>query len=152
MTTSASRAFESCPEPNRPDRTGTPPTRWCSRAKNASCRGPVHAVWSRGGHHGALRDAGTYKLAQSLGCLLDNAIKFTSHGAVQLRVSRVGNGSDNLPLCIEVVDSGVGFATPPDVRLYQRFQQLDGSMTREYGGLGIGLALVELHLGRRQPA
>jgi signal transduction histidine kinase len=84
-------------------------------------------------------DAG--KLAQSLGCLLDNAIKFTSHGAVQLRVSRVGNGSDNLPLCIEVVDSGVGFETPPQVRLYQRFQQLDGSMTREYGGLGIGLAI-----------
>ena len=95
----------------------------------------------RGGelHAPAEGDAG--KLAQSLGCLLDNAIKFTSHGAVQLRVSRVGNGSDNLPLCIEVVDSGVGFETPPQVRLYQRFQQLDGSMTREYGGLGIGLAI-----------
>jgi len=84
-------------------------------------------------------DAG--KLAQSLGCLLDNAIKFTQHGAVLLRVSSAGHDGDSLPLCIEVVDSGVGFKAPQEGRLYQRFQQLDGSMTREYGGLGIGLAI-----------
>ncbi|TWC36315.1 signal transduction histidine kinase [Pseudomonas sp. SJZ079] len=84
-------------------------------------------------------DAG--KLAQSLACLLDNAIKFTAQGEVRLRVRRVGGVSANLPLSIEVIDTGVGFNAPQDAALYQQFHQLDGSMTREYGGLGIGLAI-----------
>ncbi|MFJ3053419.1 7TM diverse intracellular signaling domain-containing protein [Pseudomonas nitroreducens] len=83
-------------------------------------------------------DAG--KLAQALGYLIDNAIKFTHQGGVNLRVGGVPN-SEGLALRIEVQDSGIGFSTPPDGALYQRFFQLDGSLTREYGGLGIGLAL-----------
>lgn len=85
-------------------------------------------------------DAG--KLAQALGYLLDNAIKFTAQGSVSLRVSRVGNLPGSLPLRVEVIDTGVGFSAPHDTSLYQRFHQLDGSMTREYGGLGIGLAIA----------
>ncbi|NQD93930.1 response regulator, partial [Pseudomonas sp. CrR25] len=81
------------------------------------------------------------KLAQSLGYLLDNAIKFTAQGAVSVRVSRGGSSSDSLPLSIEVLDSGIGFRVPQETSLYQPFRQLDGSMTREYGGLGIGLAI-----------
>lgn len=84
-------------------------------------------------------DAG--KLAQSLGYLLDNAVKFTARGEVRLRVRRAGTLADSLPLSIEVIDTGVGFKVPQEAALYQRFQQLDGSMTREYGGLGIGLAI-----------
>ncbi len=41
------------------------------------------------------------------------------------------------------MDTGIGFSTPPDGLIYRRFYQLDGSMTREYGGLGIGLALSD---------
>ncbi|MBD9517843.1 hybrid sensor histidine kinase/response regulator [Pseudomonas sp. PDM22] len=84
-------------------------------------------------------DAG--KLTQALGYLIDNAIKFTHQGGVHLRVAGVPN-SEGLALRIEVQDSGIGFSTPPDGALYQRFFQLDGSLTREYGGLGIGLALT----------
>jgi len=84
-------------------------------------------------------DAG--KLAQSIGDLLDNAIKFTAHGEVRLRIRRAGTRPDSLPLSIEVIDTGVGFSVPQEAGLYQRFHQLDGSMTREYGGLGIGLAI-----------
>ena len=86
-------------------------------------------------------DAG--KLAQSLGYLLDNAIKFTHGGGVELSVKSSGPQGDSLPLCIEVIDSGIGFGMQIDAALYQRFQQLDGSMTREYGGLGIGLAICQ---------
>ncbi|MNF59500.1 Autoinducer 2 sensor kinase/phosphatase LuxQ [compost metagenome] len=81
-------------------------------------------------------DAG--KLAQSLGYLLDNAIKFTGRGEIRLRV---GATTDGPLLSIEVIDTGVGFKEPQERSLYQHFQQLDGSMTREYGGLGIGLAI-----------
>ncbi|ANI13256.1 MULTISPECIES: hybrid sensor histidine kinase/response regulator [Pseudomonas] len=83
-------------------------------------------------------DAG--KLAQTLGYLLDNAIKFTHQGGVSLRVDGQRQ-SDGVALRVTVQDSGIGFETPADDALYQRFHQLDGSLTREYGGLGIGLAL-----------
>lgn len=86
-------------------------------------------------------DAG--KLSQALGYLLDNAIKFTSQGRVGLKVSGPEPVGGILALRIEVTDTGIGFATPADGLLYRRFFQLDGSMTREYGGLGIGLALSQ---------
>jgi signal transduction histidine kinase/CheY-like chemotaxis protein len=86
-------------------------------------------------------DAG--KLSQALGYLLDNAIKFTSQGSVGLKVSGSEPVGGSLELCIEVTDTGIGFVTPADDLLYRRFSQLDGSMTREYGGLGIGLAISQ---------
>lgn len=83
-------------------------------------------------------DAG--KLAQALGYLLDNAIKFTNEGQVSLEIGRASRAGEGLPLTVVVSDSGIGF-DPTENLLYQRFRQLDGSMTRQYGGLGIGLAL-----------
>ena len=94
------------------------------------------------------------KLAQSLGYLLDNAIKFTHDGRITLRVCAAGPFTSSMPLRFEVIDTGIGFVAPADGKLYQRFQQLDGSLTRQYGGLGIGLAicrqLVELLGGNLQ--
>jgi signal transduction histidine kinase/CheY-like chemotaxis protein len=81
------------------------------------------------------------KLHQALNCLLDNALKFTQRGTIRLRVSAAGKASDVLPLRFEVIDSGVGFAKSQSSKLYQPFLQGDGSMTRQYGGLGIGLAM-----------
>ncbi|AOE83420.1 hybrid sensor histidine kinase/response regulator [Pseudomonas sp. TCU-HL1] len=86
-------------------------------------------------------DAG--KLAQALGYLLDNAVKFTSRGSVMFTVSGQEPVNGSLDLRIEVADTGIGFTAPPDGPIYRRFYQLDGSMTREYGGLGIGLALSQ---------
>lgn len=80
------------------------------------------------------------KLAQALGYLLDNAIKFTNEGRVTLQVGPGGHIGNNLPLSVLVSDTGIGFELS-DSHLYQRFHQLDGSMTRKYGGLGIGLAI-----------
>lgn len=96
------------------------------------------------------------KLAQCLECLLDNAIKFTRVGGVALRVTGKPVDPDRFALSIAVIDTGIGFTDLGEATLYQRFFQLDGSMTREYGGLGVGLAicrqLVELlggHLTHR---
>lgn len=81
------------------------------------------------------------KLALIIGHLLDNAIKFTSAGSVTLRVSPAGEATLQLPLQFEVIDTGIGFGAAADATLYQQFRQLDASLTRRYGGLGIGLAI-----------
>jgi signal transduction histidine kinase/CheY-like chemotaxis protein len=93
------------------------------------------------------------KLAQCLECLLDNAIKFTRVGGLALRVTgKPAAEPGRLALSFAVIDTGIGFTDLGEATLYQRFFQLDGSMTREYGGLGVGLAicrqLVELLGGR----
>lgn len=80
------------------------------------------------------------KLEQSVRHLLDNAIKFTSRGAVTLRFAGAVEQRE-LQLSIEVIDSGIGFSAADQAFLYQQFRQVDGSMTRRYGGLGIGLAI-----------
>jgi len=80
------------------------------------------------------------KLEQSICHLLDNAVKFTSRGAVTLRFAGVLEQRELL-LNVEVVDSGIGFSDADLAFLYHQFRQVDGSMTRRYGGLGIGLAI-----------
>ena len=92
------------------------------------------------------------KIRQCLECLLDNAVKFTCEGGVILRVTGKLAESGRWALAFNVIDSGIGFVHQEEAELYQHFFQVDGSMTREYGGLGIGLAicrrLVELLGGR----
>jgi len=76
------------------------------------------------------------RLRQVLGNLLGNAIKFTDRGRVDLRVERAGD-----TVRITVTDTGVGFG--PDVRevIFDRFAQADSSITRRFGGAGLGLAI-----------
>jgi signal transduction histidine kinase len=70
---------------------------------------------------------------------LVNAVKFTASGGE----IRVGPWHENGSLFLRVADTGVGI--PPDQlqRVFERFYQVDGSMSRRYGGAGHGLALVK---------
>ena len=81
------------------------------------------------------------KLAHCLGCLVDNGLKFTHQGGVMIQVRGRRVGPDDLALTFTVSDSGIGFDDLDQSTLYQRFFQVDGSMTRRYGGLGIGLSI-----------
>ena len=70
--------------------------------------------------------------------LLDNAIKFTPEGGV---VRLVILAEDSL-VSISIQDTGIGIAKERLAELFEPFHQLDGSVTRRYGGVGLGLALV----------
>ncbi|MGN8261665.1 7TM diverse intracellular signaling domain-containing protein [Pseudomonas sp. SMSB3] len=81
------------------------------------------------------------KLSRCLGCLINNGLKFTHQGGVMLQVRGRRLGPCSLALTFSVSDSGIGFDDLDQAILYQRFFQVDGSMTRRYGGLGIGLSI-----------
>ncbi|WP_449431016.1 sensor histidine kinase [Pseudomonas putida] len=83
------------------------------------------------------------KLARCLACLVDNGLKFTHQGGVMVQVRGQRLGPTSLALSFAVSDSGIGFDDLDQATLYQRFFQVDGSMTRRYGGLGIGLAICQ---------
>ena len=72
--------------------------------------------------------------------LLSNAIKFTDSGAVTLRYSILA-GPTGLRLVIEVADTGRGMDAGVMQRIFSPFEQGDASITRKYGGSGIGLSI-----------
>jgi CheY-like chemotaxis protein len=79
------------------------------------------------------------RLRQIVVNLLSNAVKFTEAGGVSLTVSRRPDAPERA--VIEVADTGVGFEPEIAERLFERFEQADGSYTRRFGGTGLGLAI-----------
>lgn len=79
------------------------------------------------------------KVRAAIDCLLDNALKFTPRGGrVDVRVCSEANW-----VCVQVSDTGIGLKKEETERIFSPFYQLDGSTTRRYGGLGLGLGLVK---------
>ena len=81
--------------------------------------------------------------------LLSNAGRFTEHGGARVSVSHAAGSPD---IMVSVSDTGPGIAGGDKGKVFQPFQQLDGSIRRRYGGSGLGLTIsksfVELHGGR----
>ena len=84
------------------------------------------------------------RIRQVLTNLLGNAVKFTEQGEILLRVSLVSENPEALVIGFTVQDTGIGIPEGERPRLFQRFSQLDGSMTRRHGGTGLGLAISKL--------
>ena len=95
------------------------------------------------------------RLQQILYNLIGNAIKFTESGTVEVSAELVTGNAPSPPnsqLAITVSDTGIGIAEDKLERIFESFEQADGSTAREYGGTGLGLTvaqqLVELHGGK----
>ncbi len=76
------------------------------------------------------------KLQQIISNLLDNSIKFTNDGLIELKIT-----CEESQMIIEVVDTGIGITEENQKKLFKPFTQADSTTTKEFGGTGLGLAI-----------
>ncbi|MGB3511872.1 MAG: ATP-binding protein [Microcoleaceae cyanobacterium] len=107
-------------------------------------------------HNTPFVDADENRLQQIFYNLIGNAIKFTESGTIEVSAQVLENqGTDSIKeiflLEVTIADTGIGIPKDKLERIFESFEQADGSTAREYGGTGLGLAitkkLVELHGG-----
>jgi two-component system phosphate regulon sensor histidine kinase PhoR len=79
-----------------------------------------------------------FRLEQMLINLVDNAIKYTENGRVDVVLRK-----DNGRVAIEVVDTGIGIPEEDQARIFERFYVVDKSRSRKAGGTGLGLSIVK---------
>jgi CheY-like chemotaxis protein len=83
------------------------------------------------------------RMQQMLSNLISNALQFTEQGSIHVAASVSGAQKGSMELRVEVKDSGMGMTPAQQKQLFSPFTQADGSITRRFGGTGIGLALVK---------
>ena len=92
------------------------------------------------------------RLKQILNNLLNNALKFTEHGGVTLSAGAIAMTDETIEVKFSISDSGIGVSEQDQAKLFRNFSQVDGSITRKYGGTGLGLViskqLVQMMGGR----
>jgi two-component system sensor histidine kinase/response regulator len=81
------------------------------------------------------------RLGQVLINFCSNAVKFTEHGEIVVKVRVLEEGEDGQLISFSVRDTGIGMTEEQVGRLFQAFEQADLSTTRKYGGTGLGLAI-----------
>lgn len=90
------------------------------------------------------------RIEQILHELITNAIKFSEKGTIKILSTVEQDDAGKLWLTYQVSDEGIGIAPENQKRIFEPFQQVDGSLSRHYGGNGIGLALcsqLARHMG-----
>ena len=94
------------------------------------------------------------RLSQIFTNLINNATKFTESGSITLQIKQEQVVGNNVKLSFSVIDTGIGMTDDQLHHLFNAFTQADGSITRKYGGTGLGLviskSLVELMGGELQ--
>ncbi|HDS1674894.1 TPA: ATP-binding protein [Stenotrophomonas maltophilia] len=84
-----------------------------------------------------------HRIRQILNNLVGNAVKFTDSGRILLRAELHHSAGQGTQLRVQVIDSGIGMSPEQTAQLFQPFQQADASVSRRYGGSGLGLALCQ---------
>lgn len=87
-----------------------------------------------------------YRLAQIFSNLINNALKFTKNGQIEIKAQIVSKDYQKTKIYFEVSDSGIGIAAHQLQEIMLPFSQAEGYTTRKYGGSGLGLTIVTLLL------
>ena len=88
-----------------------------------------------------------FRINQVLSNLIGNAIKFTMKGTITLTVGLKGMEGSNITLRFSVKDTGIGMSPEAQVKILEPFTQADNSITRNFGGTGLGLYISNELLG-----
>ncbi len=83
------------------------------------------------------------RVKQVLINLISNAIKFTESGSVSVTISNKAIDDDNCKMHVEVTDTGIGLSQDQQKKLFNAFKQADTSITRRFGGTGLGLVISQ---------
>ncbi len=83
------------------------------------------------------------RLGQVLINLVNNAVKFTQIGRVDIKVELAGRQDERLLLRFSVIDTGIGITPDHMDKIFHSFSQADNSTTRKYGGSGLGLVISQ---------
>jgi signal transduction histidine kinase/ligand-binding sensor domain-containing protein/CheY-like chemotaxis protein len=87
--------------------------------------------------------ADSLRLRQVLTNLVGNAVKFTHKGEIAVKIRPECLANDEFNLMFEVIDTGIGIKEEQLTKLFQAFHQGDSSITRRYGGTGLGLVICQ---------
>jgi len=87
------------------------------------------------------------RLSQVLNNLVGNAVKFTESGEIRIRVEQIQEDCRTVTLCFSVQDTGIGLDKDETARLFQAFTQADSTISRKYGGTGLGLTICQRLVG-----
>jgi len=82
------------------------------------------------------------RLCQIVVSLVNNAMKFTAQGAITIEIALASQSTDEVTLHWPVTDTGIGIADGQQRLIFEAFRQGDGSSTRLYGGIGLGLTIA----------
>ena len=82
------------------------------------------------------------RLRQVLVNLAGNAVKFTEHGSVTIAAKTVQQDENGVTIAFSVADTGIGIRDEDQARIFEPFEQADSSVTRKYGGTGLGLVIA----------
>lgn len=83
------------------------------------------------------------RLRQILLNLVGNAVKFTPAGEILIQVENISHAEDEICLRFAVRDTGIGIAKDKQLYLFEKFSQVDTSITRQFGGTGLGLTIAK---------
>lgn len=84
-----------------------------------------------------------FRVKQFISNLVTNAVKFTDHGYVLIRTNVEQETEKDYTLCITITDTGLGISPEDQSKLFTAFNQADTSITRRYGGSGLGLVICK---------